>query len=165
MCFPGAFSRAMREVSDLDSHLSSSCCETKLALLFVFSQRGTTCCEKFATCAGEVYSLLSRLGPVCSRLPTYHCQRVPDRSPQPAGYCHGAIKSAGKLSNQAVCASGQTLNIGFRKKYLESRRCVLCDVVDSLLTSLGCVLRHSHPVQGGYMVQSRCQYHPRRFSP
>jgi hypothetical protein len=36
-----------------------------------------------------------------------------DRSPQPEGYCHGAIKSAAALSNQAVCNDGSTLNIGF----------------------------------------------------
>lgn len=36
-----------------------------------------------------------------------------DHSPQPVGYCHGSIMSAGLLSNQAVCDQGSTLNIGF----------------------------------------------------
>ena len=36
-----------------------------------------------------------------------------DRSPQPMGYCHGALKSAAQLSNQAVCQDGARLNLGF----------------------------------------------------
>jgi hypothetical protein len=35
-----------------------------------------------------------------------------DHSPQPVGYCHGAISSAAELSNQAVCQQGAQLNIG-----------------------------------------------------
>ena len=36
-----------------------------------------------------------------------------DRSPQPEGYCHGALKSAAQLSNQAVCENGAQVNLGF----------------------------------------------------
>jgi hypothetical protein len=38
-------------------------------------------------------------------------------SPEPAGYCHGAISSADKLANHDICgtdaAPGATTNIGF----------------------------------------------------
>ena len=36
-----------------------------------------------------------------------------DQRPEPAGYCHGALLSAGQLANNAVCTDGVTQNIGF----------------------------------------------------
>lgn len=35
-----------------------------------------------------------------------------EATPEPMGYCHGAIASAGRLSNQAVCVAGATTDIG-----------------------------------------------------
>ena len=34
-------------------------------------------------------------------------------SPEPQGYCHGAITSADKLANHDICTNGATTNIGF----------------------------------------------------
>ena len=33
-------------------------------------------------------------------------------TPEPTGYCHGALASAAQLSNQAVCVDGATTDIG-----------------------------------------------------
>ena len=33
-------------------------------------------------------------------------------TPEPAGYCHGAISSADRLANHDVCTNGATENIG-----------------------------------------------------